>query len=205
MKPIRAVFCDFGSVLYKTPDVRWLIHLQRLLGRKVDETLLALYQTPTQSPLNKAVMCGQIPESQIWEGLIRRFGLSPAMIARLRSGSFAPKRLNRPMIHALQRLRPRFQTAILTNAGSDFRATFCRAFEIETWADQVIISAEEGMAKPDPALFYLAAARLQIRPEQALLIDDVAENVEGARATGMQAFQFVNNRQALKALETHLT
>ena len=204
MNAIRAVLCDFGGVLYKTPDLRWLIRLQRLLGLQIDGTLMALYLTPTQSAYLKAFLCGQITEAEVWNTLIQKYHLPMALVERMRRGSTTAKRLNRPMLEAVLKLRPRFQTAVLTNAGTDFRATFCRAYAMETWADQVIISAEEGLAKPDPALYRLALARMQVEPEEALFIDDVAENVEGARAVGMQAFQFLNNRQALAELSARI-
>lgn len=56
----------------------------------------------------------------------------------------------------------------------------------------IVVSGEEKLLKPDPALFYRALDRFGLRPEQALFIDDREINVEGARAVGMRAHLFID-------------
>jgi hypothetical protein len=54
----------------------------------------------------------------------------------------------------------------------------------------VINSARVGLAKPDVRIFHLAAERLGVPASACVFTDDLAHNVEGARAAGMRAFQF---------------
>jgi putative hydrolase of the HAD superfamily len=56
--------------------------------------------------------------------------------------------------------------------------------------DYVCFSAEVRLAKPDAAIFYTCLKEVRSRPEECLFIDDRAENVEAARALGMQALKF---------------
>jgi HAD superfamily hydrolase (TIGR01509 family) len=51
--------------------------------------------------------------------------------------------------------------------------------------DAVIRSDEVGLRKPEPDIYRLAAARLDLRPEDCVFVDDLLANVEGARAVGM--------------------
>jgi putative hydrolase of the HAD superfamily len=53
--------------------------------------------------------------------------------------------------------------------------------------DDVVASGDVGVAKPDPAIFRLAAKRLGVAPEACLMIDDQAQHVDGARAAGLRA------------------
>lgn len=53
--------------------------------------------------------------------------------------------------------------------------------------DGVVISGAEGMRKPDPRIYRLAAERVGVPPEECIFVDDVARNVEGAVAVGMHA------------------
>ncbi|HET9643296.1 MAG TPA: HAD family phosphatase, partial [Burkholderiaceae bacterium] len=53
-----------------------------------------------------------------------------------------------------------------------------------------LFSSRVRRVKPEPEIFALAAARLGIRPEKALFIDDSPANVEAARACGWQAVCF---------------
>jgi putative hydrolase of the HAD superfamily len=49
----------------------------------------------------------------------------------------------------------------------------------------VVTSAEAGAPKPDPAIFRLALARLEVEPGRALHVGDSDADAEGARAAGM--------------------
>ncbi len=201
---IQAVIFDFGGVLYKTPDIRWLIRFQSLFGAPKDEVLWGLYLSPSESPYVKDVMSGKIPESDLWDALAIKLRVRKHWLHQMRNRSLTPRRLNLPMINLLKQLRTHYRTAILTNAASEFRSTFCQAFGMEQWADQVIISAETGMAKPDPLIYHYALQQMGVEAGQALFMDDIAENVDAARQVGMHAVHFRSNRQALLQINSIL-
>ena len=56
--------------------------------------------------------------------------------------------------------------------------------------DAIVSSADIGAMKPGPAAYRAAAQRLGVAPEVCLMVDDRAENVEGARAVGMQGLLY---------------
>lgn len=56
----------------------------------------------------------------------------------------------------------------------------------------IVVSADEGLLKPDGAIFDLFLRRYGLAPARCLFIDDVAENVEGARSAGMRAVRYEN-------------
>jgi epoxide hydrolase-like predicted phosphatase len=51
--------------------------------------------------------------------------------------------------------------------------------------DDVVISADVGLHKPDPAIYLLSCQRLGIDPADAVFVDDLRENIAGAEAVGM--------------------
>jgi putative hydrolase of the HAD superfamily len=55
--------------------------------------------------------------------------------------------------------------------------------------------------KPDPRIYRELCERLDLLPEEVVLLDDVEANVDGARAVGMRAIAFVDNRQAIADLQ----
>jgi putative hydrolase of the HAD superfamily len=60
--------------------------------------------------------------------------------------------------------------------------------ELRTLVDAVVISAELGVAKPDPAIFRAALERLGAAAGDALHVgDSVEHDVAGARAAGIEA------------------
>lgn len=66
--------------------------------------------------------------------------------------------------------------------------------------DGIVVSGEEGVAKPDPRLFEILNHRYGLAPETTAFIDDSPTNVAGATALGYQAHLFTSANQ----LETWL-
>ena len=52
-----------------------------------------------------------------------------------------------------------------------------------------------GHRKPEPEIFRFAIGRMRIRQDEALFIDNMLENVEGARKAGLRALHFTSRRQ----------
>ena len=80
----------------------------------------------------------------------------------------------------------------ITNFSADFWPPF-RAREaafFDRFRD-IVVSGEEKLLKPDPAIYWLALDRFGLRPEQALFVDDRQINVDGAEAIGIASHLFV--------------
>ncbi|WP_045726995.1 HAD family phosphatase [Xanthomonas sp. GPE 39] len=58
------------------------------------------------------------------------------------------------------------------------------------WFEGVLVSGEERLVKPDPAIFALLCERYAITPSRTVFIDDAPRNVQAATKIGMQALQF---------------
>lgn len=67
----------------------------------------------------------------------------------------------------------------------------------------VMLSCEEKLLKPDPALFQRLFDRFDLKPSECFFIDDSPMNVEAAQWCGMEAFQYRSDmpllREALRA------
>ena len=61
------------------------------------------------------------------------------------------------------------------------------------WFEAVVVSGEVGVAKPNPEIYRHLLATHSLRPASTLYIDDVMENVAGARALGLNALHFVSS------------
>jgi putative hydrolase of the HAD superfamily len=204
MMTIRAVLFDFGGVLYRIPDQRWLRRWQILLGMGLDEDISALITSPEDSPYMQAILEGRISEDEVWERLRRRWRISPFLVRWLRRATMSRRRVNREMAAFLGALRPRYRTGILSNAGSDARRLFTDVFGFDRLVDTMVISAEEGIAKPDERIYHLALERLGVKADEAVFVDDMAVNVAAACQLGMQAIQFRETQQVLTTVRSFL-
>lgn len=88
-----------------------------------------------------------------------------------------------PMVAALRRHGVR--TAILSNDPGGARSQGLRDLAGELPIDEVLLSGDTGVAKPDAASYRLAAHRLGLDPSECVFVDDLTANVRGAVAAGM--------------------
>ena len=78
----------------------------------------------------------------------------------------------------------------ITNFGAEFWPPFRATMPVFGRFRDIVVSGVEKVAKPDPAIFALAARRFGHAPGAMLFIDDNAENVAAAQALGWQVHHF---------------
>ncbi len=174
---IRAVLFDLGGVVYHWPglDPRWA----EQLGVSQDDFVRALYAGNEEGPL-----VGAMTAQEWWAGVGDRLGIDHEAADRLRRDFTGATELIEPMVAFIHTLRPAHRTAFLSNAWSDARPRLQRD-GIEAAVDEVILSCEVGVAKPDPRIYRLALERLSVDPSYAVFVDDSHDNVTAARGLGM--------------------
>lgn len=82
------------------------------------------------------------------------------------------------------------KTSILSNMPRDFSSYLRSNAGWLNDFDFNVFSGELGVVKPDPKIYQTCLKGLNASPDQTLFIDDMAANVDGARALGMKAIKF---------------
>jgi len=100
-------------------------------------------------------------------------------------------------------LRVSYATGIINNAWPDAREAI-KDHVNGTQFDDLIFSAEVGLAKPDRRIYELALDRLGVQRVEAIFIDDVQGNVEAAQAIGMAGIRFESTEQTIMMIEQYL-
>jgi putative hydrolase of the HAD superfamily len=98
--------------------------------------------------------------------------------------------LNAEVVELAKALRPRYTVALLSNADDRLETILHERYGIAHLFNPLIVSAKVGLAKPDPAIYTLAAERSGVPPACCVFIDDFRHNAEGARAVGMHGITF---------------
>jgi putative hydrolase of the HAD superfamily len=194
---IRAVIFDFGGVLVRTEDRSPRERLAARLGM----TYEALSSLVFENPSSQQAALGQISVSQHWEAVGASLGLAPEALQAVQDEFWAGDVLDTSLVDLLRALRPRYQTALLSNAWDDLRQVLEQRLKILDAFDQVIISAEVGLIKPDERIYRLALERLGVGAGEAVFVDDFAHNIAAARLAGLQAIHFRSAEQARAELE----
>lgn len=102
------------------------------------------------------------------------------------------------MVAYCQSFKPKYKVGLLSNVDSgSIRQLFPNHDEL---FDAFVVSGDIGVAKPTPEIFEHAAAKMGLRPEECVMIDDIQRNVEGAQMTGMYGIVFTSRQQLEKDL-----
>jgi len=88
----------------------------------------------------------------------------------------------------------------LTNWAAETFAITRERFEFLDWFCGLLVSGEEGMTKPDPAIFRLLLDRFGLDPAAAVFVDDSEANVAAARGLGIDAVRFTGPERLRREL-----
>lgn len=82
-----------------------------------------------------------------------------------------------------------YRLYVLSNMSKEF-IEFLRRVPVYRHFDGEVVSCEEKVVKPDPAIFRILLERYGLQPGDTLFIDDRPANVEAARGCGIEGFLF---------------
>ena len=184
--PIHGLIFDYGGVLW---DMRWDITRTIELEHGLRERALVetLYGSDTWRQLEIGIGDRDAWLDEAHRDLERVAGRE---LPRLHSDWRDRQHLIAPNIDLIRRLHPTYKTAVLSNADNTLITRLRDAHGIFDLFDEIVVSADVGMAKPEPKIYVLAAQRLGLPPAECVFIDDLEGNVDAARAAGMHAIHF---------------
>jgi putative hydrolase of the HAD superfamily len=194
---IRAIVFDIGGVLEINPETGWESKWEKRLHlslQEIDEKLIAL-------GLNGAL--GPCTELEWIQGLREVTGMDLAQTEAFMSDLWYwyLGTLNSELAAFFTSLRPRFQTAILSNSHVGAREREQALYHFHEMTDQIIYSHEVGLAKPDWRIYELTCQRLNVRPHEMIFLDDVPANIKAALDYGIQGILFTGNEQAMMDIQ----
>ncbi|MBQ7309608.1 MAG: HAD family hydrolase [Clostridia bacterium] len=175
MKHLKWIFFDIGGTLVDETEsfrrrVQQTIAMQEAIGNHYTET-----------ELEAAMRASALAGGSYFRGAMKNIGLSP----------FAPydclgERLYPDAKAVLEELSGRYSLGIIANQpmGTEGRLS---AYGIRAYFSLVLSSAEEGLEKPDEALFLRALDRAKCAPEEAMMVGDRPDNdILPAKRLGMK-------------------
>jgi epoxide hydrolase-like predicted phosphatase len=193
---IQAVIWDLGGVLVRTEEPNPRKRLAARFGMTRNQIEGLVFGGESGDKAQR----GEISVGQHWEAIASKLGLTQEELDDFIVDFWGGDVLDTTLIDFIRSLQPEFKTGLLSNAFSDLRRMLTDVWEIFDVFDEVIISAEVGLVKPDARIYQLAVSNLGVTPTEAVFIDDFPHNVEGARAVNLQAIHFKSTRQTLDNL-----
>ena len=95
---------------------------------------------------------------------------------------------------------PDYSIYALTNWSGETFPVALQKFFFLSWFEGIVVSGDEKLVKPDPAIYKLLLKRYDLDATSCVFIDDRADNVQAAVDLGFKGIQFLSGRQLHKEL-----
>lgn len=167
--------------------------------------VLPRYMSATDAVRYKATIVqdadlGVIAEDEMFARLSE---IAHVPAARLEAEFQSHVRIDPAMVALIERLRTQTKVGLLTNAIVPFVRKILVQHDLPRLFDAIAVSAEEHMAKPDPAFYRLLLERMGVAGEDAVFVDDNPINLEGAKNAGLDGILFVSAEKTAEALKAY--
>ena len=150
--------------------------------------------------------CGKLTAAEYWNKVAGAAGktLAAEQIERLtEADTVSWMRYDQPMWDWVGELsRAGKRVAMLSNMPLDLGEALKSRTDRLAVFDQVTLSYELHVAKPDAAIYEQCLEGIATAPEKTLFLDDRIENVAGAEALGIRGIQFTSRDQVLLRLRS---
>lgn len=197
--PIDTVIFDFGGVILRYLDPHWLRD-NMPYGAHIQE---AIYEY-LESDIIWDVMRGRLKEMEFWTDKACEKKIPVDAVVSYLQVQTAQAQLDQKVLAHMARLKGAYKLGILSNAGDTTRALLEGEYHLHELVDDIVISAEEGLVKPEPEIYLLAALRLSTLPERCIFVDDLPENIQTAENLGMRGVLFTDTESSLARLDALL-
>jgi FMN phosphatase YigB (HAD superfamily) len=192
------LYFDLGNVLLRFDHRLAARQMAAVAG--VSEELV--WDTVFASGLELRYEAGEIDDREFHRIFCETTGSRPPLEPLKLAGSdiFTPNTSMFPVVGAL--IAAGYRLGILSNTSPD-HWSFChgRHFSLlRTGFEAYALSYELGVCKPSPEIYERAAALVGLEPPEVFFVDDIAENVAGARAAGFDAVQYTSTPQLVADL-----
>ncbi|HEX6555816.1 MAG TPA: HAD family phosphatase [Ktedonobacteraceae bacterium] len=197
---IRAVVFDIGGVLEITPDTgmtqKWEARLHLKPG-ELDTRMASVWRDGS---------LGKCSEEHVQRGLREILGMDQGQVDAFWHDLWEEYlgTLNAPLAAYFSGLRPRYQTALLSNSFVGARSREQDRYHFAEMTDLIIYSHEVGIAKPERRIYELTCERLGVQPAEMIFLDDHERAVAAARECGIHAILFQETAQAIADIDACL-
>src|SRR4030042_59145 len=194
METITSVIFDWGGGLIEDPAPCLMQYCAKALQVNTEDYIKA------HSKFGADFQKGLIGEDAFWEKICGELNVpipkNPSLWAEAFEAAYVPRNDMFAMAASLQ--KNGYKTAILSNTEVPaVQLFFLQRYEM---FDAAVFSCLEGLEKPDKEIYEITLKKLGCQPEQAILIDDKQQYINGAKKVGLKTLLFQNIRQVKEEL-----
>jgi glucose-1-phosphatase len=189
---IKAIIFDMGGVILRTNDESPRRELAEYLGISLEQLKDEVFSSDMAIKSEE----GLIDKYDLWKFILKSHGHQDLDKAQEYDEKFwSGDRLDQELLEYIKVLKKQFALGMISNAFKGAREWIESHYHFTQLFDYSVFSYEIKIRKPDPRIYQLVCRKLKVNPQQAIFVDDILENVEGARKAGLIGIQYFGPNQ----------
>lgn len=173
---IKAIIFDFFDVFRTDGYNRWL----RQHGYVREGAFLAASEKHDR---------GEYSDKQFFQAIADASGETAEQVERELE---ADNELNEPLVEYVRTLQGKYKLALLSNSSSEYLRNELAKYDLEKYFDQIVISSEVGLIKPEPEVFEYITSELGVAPGECIFTDDNPKHVSAAERLGIHGIVYTD-------------
>lgn len=197
---VKGILFDVGGVIIADNNLQVKQSIQKALA--VDEATLKILWDALVPLLGS----GKIDEATFWQRAARQYGIrAVAPDENLFGKPFLQSlKPHAKVLAMVRRLEPQSIRRVILSNTIEAHAKILRAAGLYDNFDDILLSHEIGIRKPDAGAFGLALNRMCFEAKDVIFIDDRKENIEAAQACGIQTIRAIDEDQIVHDIQQAL-
>lgn len=178
-----------------------------LIGKGFDNTYRKAGGEPNndrefiENALRKANL-GQIHDDQFHSSMANKLGLP---LEDWKRAITSAEQINDELLSYILELKKHYKTAVLSNANIGVLEKRIGKDRLNAIFNNIVVSAEVGIVKPDPDIYMILCERLNVKPSECIYVDDRQLFLESADKLGMRTYLYKDFNSCKQAIESELT
>jgi glucose-1-phosphatase len=193
---IEAIIFDMGGVFLKTVDAK----PRNAMAQRFGTTRVDLESIIFSSSTSLLSETGEISDKEHWETVLQKFDQPAEDYLKIYDEYFSGDAIDKALLDYAISLKKNYSVGLLSNAWTNARILLEERFHFINKFKVSLFSYEVGLRKPDPKIYLKMIEMMGTQPENALFIDDLAENINGAISVGLQSIQYIDTPSLIKAI-----
>ena len=212
LKNIKAILFDSGRVLNGPVTGHWFItpnfweYVDKVTFDSLDKNKIASAFAEADK-----YICTQktmTTKEEEYQHFIKFYEIFSSQLPELKLTADAIKNIARDLVFnpkkyifyddalsVIPELKNKYKLAIVSDAWPSLLDVY-EENNMTTYFDSIVISSFIGTSKPDSKMYNTALQKLNIKPEEAIFVDDSLKNCMGALAVGINTILLCRNKQA---------
>jgi putative hydrolase of the HAD superfamily len=170
----QAIIFDFFGVIQVDPYQRWL-------------SKHGLKRENAFADASDVADRGQMTQEQFFERLRE---LTGEPLDEIKAAFFENKTIDEELVKYIAELKQAYKTGLLSNSRGDYLRPILQMHGIAGLFDEIIISSEVGIIKPELPIFNLAVEKIGAPAAEIIFIDDRDYNVVAAETVGVKSILY---------------